>query len=146
RRPEALCCVDTETRAPHPAPQHERLMKRPQLSKACPEYRVGKRRKDYCGFECEFTGDGNGRIWRTVSPNAVSPKDSVASLAYGPAVHALAARSQTEQDADPTARSTNLFLAEGSRYGRPQGSDPDLQQEQVQARSFRNELPGRAQS
>src|SRR3954452_18408464 len=29
----------------------------PQLSKACPEYRVRKRRKDCCGFGCEFTGD-----------------------------------------------------------------------------------------
>ena len=29
----------------------------PSLSKAWPEYRVGKRRKDCCRFECEFTGD-----------------------------------------------------------------------------------------
>jgi hypothetical protein len=32
--------------------------RRLRLSKAWPVYRAGKRRKDYCDFECEFTGDG----------------------------------------------------------------------------------------
>src|SRR3954452_24580094 len=34
--------------------------RRPRLSKAWPVYRVGKRKKDYCEFECEFTGDSEG--------------------------------------------------------------------------------------
>jgi hypothetical protein len=55
--------------------------RRPQLSKACPEYRVGKRRKDYCRFECEFTGDRSceaqrsckAQAWKSFASDAKPP-------------------------------------------------------------------------
>src|SRR4051812_12103400 len=41
----------------------------PQLSKAWPVYRVGKRRKDCCDFECEFSGDRKNSGLRTYRPH-----------------------------------------------------------------------------
>src|SRR3954471_19186219 len=52
RRPGILVCVDQRPGRHTLLRQIDASRWRPLLNKACPEYRVGKRRKDYCDLEC----------------------------------------------------------------------------------------------
>ena len=54
---QALACVGQNPGATPCSANQAHPRRRPQLSKACPEYRVGERRKDCCDFGCEFTGE-----------------------------------------------------------------------------------------
>jgi len=75
--------------------------RRPQLSKACPEYRVGKRRKDYCDLECEFTGER--------ARTEISPAASTHSVV-------IPGRSQSERTRNPDANSTPVSGFRVRRY------------------------------